>query len=82
MTPAERRFKAAVRALVREGVYPGPVALRRWLGREEGSQTIDGRETVWRRAVLNQMGWTERGIRWRVMGYRAWIPPQSWKGRR
>ena len=77
MTPAERRFKSAVRLLVKIGVYPGPVQLRRQLVRDEGSQTINGRETSWRRAVLRQMGWKER--RHPHTRRHSWIPPRSWK---
>ena len=77
MTPAERRFKNAVRLLVKIGVYPGPVQLRRHLGRAAGSRTINGRETLWRRAVLRQMGWKE--LPWPLGGRYRWIPPRSWK---
>lgn len=76
MTPAEWSFKRCVRALVKVGIYPGPVQLRAFLGRPRGSMTINGRQTRWRRAVLRQMGWKERR-RWVGHRYR-WIPPKSW----
>ena len=60
MTRPEARFKSAVLALIWQGIYPGPVQLRRWLGRTDGSRSINGRETQWRREVLRSRGWTER----------------------
>ncbi len=78
MTLAERRFKDAVRLLVRVGVYPGPVQLRRLLSRDEGSQTINGRETRWRAAELRRMGWRKR--RWPHRHRHSWIPPAGWHG--
>ena len=58
MTRPEARFKSAVLALIWQGIYPGPVQLRRWLGRTDGSRSINGRETQWRREVLRSRGWT------------------------
>lgn len=60
MSGAEARFKAAVLALVWQGIYPGPVQIRRELGRPDGSQTINGRQTRWRAELLRALGWTAR----------------------
>ncbi len=71
MTKPEARFKAAVLALVWQGVYPGPVQLRRELGRRDGSRTINGRETAWRRSVLRGLGWKCR--RWPHRRRHTWF---------
>lgn len=73
MTRAEERFKGVVWALVRDGVYPGPVQIRRRLGRDPGSQTINGRETGWRAEVLRGLGWTARA--WPHHYRYTWVPP-------
>ncbi len=60
MTPAKRRFRLTILALVDRGIYPGPVQIRRALGRTDGSRTINSRETEWRREFLFALGWQER----------------------
>lgn len=82
MTVAEAAFKATVRTLVTVGIYPGPVQIRRALGRRDGSQTINGRQMRWRGEVLSALGWTDRfaGRRWRGERHR-YIPPTGWQGR-
>jgi hypothetical protein len=75
----ELTFKLAVVDLVAAGIYPGPVQLRRHLGSPDGSQTINGRQTQWRRDVLRCLGWHERG--WPHHHRHAFIPPLDWPGR-
>ena len=60
MTPAKRRFRLALLVLVDRDIYPGPVQIRRVLGRDDRIRSIDGRETEWRREFLRSIGWTER----------------------
>lgn len=53
----ETRFKNAVRALHSRGVYPGPTALNHELGRDKvRSNNLSGRETRWRREVMEELG--------------------------
>jgi hypothetical protein len=74
---AETRFKLVVLTLVNLGIYPGPQAVRKALGRSwrslrNGGRTLNGRETQWRRELLTGIGWKEqpfprRGVRF------AWV---------
>ena len=77
---AEITFKLAVVALVLQGVYPGPVQIRRYLSRADGSRTINDRGTRWRREILKDLGWFEynRPNRRR----HSFVPPLDWHGRR
>lgn len=79
LTEAELRFKLAVTSLVLQGVYPGPVQIRRHLGREPGSMTINGRETQWRRELLTSFGWFERSHP--AKRRHSFVPPLDWHGR-
>lgn len=57
-TPAEHRFKEAVRALVRRGIHPTPVQLNMELGRDrprERMHHLNGREVSWRHELVP--GW-------------------------
>ena len=63
-TPAERRFKQAVRDLLAEGVYPAPKALLLKLGFVHrasrsgvGGPNLNGRESQWRREEMIAQGW-------------------------
>lgn len=73
MTPAKRLFRLAVLALVDRDVYPGPVQIRRALGRPDGSRTINGREMEWRREFLRTLGWKAR--RWPHRRRHTWVRP-------
>lgn len=74
VTPAEATFKGAVRGLVADGIYPGPVQIRRRLGRSPGSQTINGRQMRWRADVLLELGWTARP--WPHRRRFTWVAPK------
>lgn len=76
-TPAEARFKAVVRDLVRRGIYPAPAACGAALGRATVLRSLCGRETRWRRQVLNALRWRERP----VSEHRrfSWVPPRAWR---
>jgi hypothetical protein len=54
MTPAEERFKNIVRSLHERGIYPGPTAINIEL-RGHKSNHINGRETKWRREVMEEL---------------------------
>ena len=79
MSNAGWRFKSVVVALVREGIYPSPTAIRLRLGRLQGCRSINGSETRWRRQILTELGWTER--KYPHKRRFSWIPPVGWKGR-
>lgn len=78
MSQAETIFKAAVLILVSKGIYPGPVQIRRQLGRGSGSQTINARQMRWRAEVLELLGWA---YKFDVKKRHAWTPPASWQGK-
>lgn len=76
MSEAEACFKQAVTDLLDEGIYPGPVQIRRRLGRPEGSQTINGQQMKWRAEVMEKRGWVydhdpKRRHSWRFVGDRV-----------
>jgi hypothetical protein len=55
---AERRFRAAVRALIARGENPGPAAIYRELGWGRSSRThMNGPEFSWRASELTAAGW-------------------------
>lgn len=70
MTPAEERFKRAAAELVREGTYPGCVALCRKLRFNRERLDLSGREERWRAEALTAAGWIRR-----PNGSRSWAPP-------
>jgi hypothetical protein len=59
----ETIFKETVRGLIERGVYPGPTAINRALGRDyyRVMNTIGGRECQWRREVCNELGFRLKG---------------------
>lgn len=67
---AEYRFKAIVRGLIRDGIYPSPAAIRRRQGRDNQRNNLNGRECVWREEVFREVGW-RRG----KDGNRSWKGP-------
>jgi hypothetical protein len=80
---AETRFKLVVLTLVNLGIYPGPQAVRKALGRGwrsprsasaecTGGRTLNGRETRWRRELLTGLGWKERPFGHRHARF-AWV---------
>jgi hypothetical protein len=80
---AETRFKLVVLTLVNLGIYPGPQAVRKALGRGwrsprsasaecPGGRTLNGRETRWRRELLTGLGWKERPFGHRHARF-AWV---------
>lgn len=70
-TKAETTFKNAVRKLINEGTYPGPAAIQREIGHKE-SGVLNGRQLVWRTAVLREAGWTHSPGE-----NPAWAPPPA-----
>lgn len=79
-TPSETRLKAVVIWLVTvEGIYPGPVQIRRRLGKPDGSRTINSQQMKWRTEVLRACGWRRR--RWPTHRRHRWVPPKDWGGR-
>lgn len=55
MTKAEEKFKQTVRDLHKEGIYPGPTILNERLHGHR-SNSINGRETRWRREIMKELG--------------------------
>lgn len=76
MTPAEERFRAAVRRVVAGGYYPSALMIkielkRRLRGRgAPGGEYLNGRETRWREDELERLGWT------RLSGYGSKAKPR------
>lgn len=60
MTTAELHFKDVVHNLIDNGIYPGPTAINRglvkWKGKTRSRRlnTLNGRETKWRREVMKE----------------------------
>lgn len=56
MTITEARFKAVVIDLHNKGIYPGPTAISKALGRTGRLNVINGRETKWRHEIFKELG--------------------------
>jgi hypothetical protein len=72
---AKRRFQLAVRRVVEEGGYPGPLAITRMRARlfDEGLRqrnTLGVVEMGWRSEILLDLGWEPT--------HRMWNDTQKW----
>ncbi len=79
----EERFKAVVRGLLAEGLYPGPTLVNTRLGKTPGTRGLrnfSGRENLWRAEVFRERGWVYFGGDGVVRGAQpTWISPEEAK---
>ena len=54
ITVAERMFKAVIRSLYSQGIYPSPTTLNLSIHGKKSSN-LNGRETRWRREVMKEL---------------------------